>query len=67
MRNKQVEFNPLLNNSYYTLKFEHIHCRCQDVAEAFMELVVDETKNGAVMRCSKQGGKQYCTINVTYK
>ncbi|KAK3086703.1 hypothetical protein FSP39_022202 [Pinctada imbricata] len=38
----------------------------KDVAEAFMELVVDESKNGAVLKCSKEKGKQYCTINVTY-
>ncbi|OWF48049.1 15-hydroxyprostaglandin dehydrogenase [NAD(+)]-like [Mizuhopecten yessoensis] len=35
------------------------------VAESFMELVMDETKNGAVLRVSKGKGNEYCKIEVS--
>ncbi|XP_060073827.1 15-hydroxyprostaglandin dehydrogenase [NAD(+)]-like, partial [Ylistrum balloti] len=36
----------------------------ETVAESFMELVTDETKNGAILRVSKGKGNEYCKIDV---
>jgi hypothetical protein len=38
--------------------------RPDEVADAFMDLVLDETKNGAVLKVSKATGKQYCRLDV---
>lgn len=36
----------------------------EEAAEAFMELVKDDTKNGVILKLSKTEGKKYCTLAV---
>ena len=34
----------------------------EEAAEAFMELVKDESKNGMILKLGKHQGKQFCTL-----
>ncbi|XP_069113958.1 15-hydroxyprostaglandin dehydrogenase [NAD(+)]-like [Argopecten irradians] len=54
-------------NSAKVTKFLNFHgiMATETVAESFLELVTDETKNGAVLRVSKGKGNEYCKIEVS--
>ena len=38
--------------------------RIEEAADAFMDLVKDDSKNGVILKLSKHEGKQYCTLAV---